>query len=96
MPGSAWKVEEARARFSELVRLARQSGPQHISVRGRDAVVLMSAEDYARLAPAGAAPSLTALFGTGPFARMADDDLGTTRERSPVRELPDFETRDGA
>ena len=46
---SAWKLESAKARLSELVRQARESGPQTITVRGRDTAVVLSAEDYRRL-----------------------------------------------
>jgi antitoxin Phd len=46
-----WKLEDAKARFSEVVRLARSEGPQRVSVRGKDAVVVMSVEELERLAP---------------------------------------------
>lgn len=46
-----WKLEDAKARFSEVVRLARSEGPQRVSVRGRDAVVIISVEELERLAP---------------------------------------------
>ena len=46
-----WKLEDAKARFSEVVRLARSEGPQRVSVHGRDAVVVMSVEALARLMP---------------------------------------------
>lgn len=46
-----WKLEDAKARFSEVVRRARAEGPQGVSVRGRDAVVVMSVEDFERLTP---------------------------------------------
>lgn len=49
---SQWKLEDAKARFSEVVRRAREQGPQRVSVRGKDAVVVMSVEDFERLAPA--------------------------------------------
>jgi prevent-host-death family protein len=45
----AWKMETAKARLSELLRQAREKGPQRITVRGRDAAVVMSIEDYDRL-----------------------------------------------
>ena len=41
-----WQVQEAKARFSELVRDAAESGPQTITVRGRRAAVVLSADDY--------------------------------------------------
>ena len=47
-----WKLEDAKARFSEVVRLARSEGPQRVSVRGKDAVVVISVEALERLMPA--------------------------------------------
>jgi prevent-host-death family protein len=87
---SSWRLEEAKARFSELVRLARAAGPQRVTVRGQDAVVILSMEDYARLAPAATAPTLAALFGTGPFARLDTFDPQDGRERVPVRDAVEF------
>jgi prevent-host-death family protein len=87
----AWKLEDAKARFSEVVRLALQGQPQHVSVRGRPAVVVLSAADYARLAPAASSHSLAALFADSPFTRLDDFDATLVRERPPVREAPDFE-----
>jgi prevent-host-death family protein len=44
--GGPWRLQDAKARFSEVVRLARQAGPQRVTVRGRDAVVVVSSEEY--------------------------------------------------
>jgi prevent-host-death family protein len=44
-----WPLQDAKARFSELVRKAREQGPQHVSVRGQPAVVVISEEEFARL-----------------------------------------------
>ncbi|MEA2740888.1 MAG: hypothetical protein QOH05_4195 [Acetobacteraceae bacterium] len=88
---ASWKLEDAKARFSEVVRLAESGAPQHVSVRGRQAVVILSAADYARLAPAAASTSLASLFADGPFARLHDFDDVLVRERSPVRDAPTFE-----
>lgn len=49
--GAAWRLEEAKARFSEVVRRARTEGPQHVTVRGQDAVVVIAVEELARLLP---------------------------------------------
>src|SRR5512139_4168655 len=48
LPGH-WLLQDAKARFSELVRKVRSEGPQHVSVHGRDEVVVISVEDYRRL-----------------------------------------------
>jgi antitoxin Phd len=45
----AWKLEEAKARFSEVVRRARSEGPQRVTCRGQDSVVIIATEDLARL-----------------------------------------------
>ena len=55
---SGWKLEDAKARFSEVVRRAQSEGPQRVSVRGRDAVVVMSIAELERLAPAKPKPAL--------------------------------------
>jgi prevent-host-death family protein len=44
-----WLLQDAKARFSELVRKVRSEGPQHVTVHGRDEVVLIAAEEYRRL-----------------------------------------------
>ena len=47
---ATWKLEDAKARFSEVVRRAHAEGPQAVTVRGRRAVVVIDADDYERLA----------------------------------------------
>lgn len=46
-----WKLKDAKARFSEVVRHAREEGPQRVSVRGRDAVMIMSVQEFERIVP---------------------------------------------
>lgn len=48
----AWKLQDAKARFSEVVRRARDEGPQRVTYRGTDAVVVVAAGDFKRLLPA--------------------------------------------
>ena len=86
-----WKLEDAKSRFSEVVRLACERGPQRVSVRGRDAVVVLSAAEYARLAPAAAKTSLAALFADSPFARLEQFEENLVREHAPVRGALDFD-----
>ncbi len=89
-PLASWRLEEAKARFSEVVRLARAQGPQHVTVHGQEAVVVLSSEEYARLAPAAATPNLAALFSQGPFTRLEDFDPDALRDRSPTRDAVKF------
>jgi antitoxin Phd len=46
-----WKLEDAKARLSEVVRLAGTSGPQLVTIRGREAAVILAPEQYQRLLP---------------------------------------------
>lgn len=50
--GSVWKLEDAKARFSEVVRRAQSIGPQRVTVRGAPAVVVIDAAELERLLPA--------------------------------------------
>jgi prevent-host-death family protein len=43
-----WALQDAKARFSELVRASAKE-PQHITVRGEPAAVLLSEAEYDRL-----------------------------------------------
>jgi antitoxin Phd len=42
----AWQIQEAKAKFSELVQKAIDEGPQTVSRRGKPAVVVLSAEQF--------------------------------------------------
>jgi prevent-host-death family protein len=48
MADDAWSVAEAKAKFSELVESARSKGPQRVTRNGKEAVVVVSAEEWAR------------------------------------------------
>ena len=45
-----WQLQDAKARFSELVKRAADEGPQTVTVRGERAAVVLSAAEYDRLA----------------------------------------------
>ncbi len=39
---NCWQLQEAKAHFSEVVRRAQNSGPQHVTVHGREVAVILS------------------------------------------------------
>jgi prevent-host-death family protein len=59
-----WQLQDAKNRFSELVQRARREGPQVVTLRGRRAAVVLSAEDYDQLAAGH--PSLVDHLLSGP------------------------------
>jgi prevent-host-death family protein len=44
-----WPVQDAKARFSELLDTAQREGPQVVTRRGREAAVLVPIEQWRRL-----------------------------------------------
>ena len=77
-----WQLQEAKSRFSEVVDLAINEGPQLVTRRGREAVVIVAASDYRKLS--GTTESLISLLLNAPRGEPID----TERSREPVRDLP--------
>ncbi len=46
---ATWQLQEAKNRFSEVVEEAIKHGPQTVTKHGREAVVVMSVEEYQRM-----------------------------------------------
>ncbi|MFA6012836.1 MAG: type II toxin-antitoxin system Phd/YefM family antitoxin [Desulfobacteraceae bacterium] len=46
---SIWKLQDAKAQFSKLVKEALKNGPQVVTCRGAAAVVIVSAKEYETL-----------------------------------------------
>lgn len=77
-----WPLQTAKARFSELVRRARGDGPQHVTVHGRDEVVVLSAEEFRRLKGEQTGAALIAALQASPHR---DIDIAPSRAPMPVR-----------
>jgi antitoxin Phd len=66
---TTWQLQTAKARFSELFQKARLEGPQWVTRQGKDAVVVVSAEDFERLKRRSRQPeSLVEFFAKSPLA----------------------------
>ncbi|MCB0278046.1 MAG: type II toxin-antitoxin system Phd/YefM family antitoxin [Calditrichaeota bacterium] len=46
---NTWQLQDAKSKFSELVKQAIQDGPQYVTKRGVDSVVVISITDYQKL-----------------------------------------------
>ena len=80
-----WKLGEAKAKFSRVVRLAASGQPQRVTVRGKDAVVVVvAADEFERLRARAASGSLHELLCQSPLNRLDFDEEGV---QSPVREV---------
>ena len=81
-----WQLHDAKAHLSDLVRRAREEGPQRITVYGEDAVVVVAAAEYradADRVQADAQPACAAR----PNSPLRDLEFGEEGERSPVRDV---------
>jgi antitoxin Phd len=76
-----WQLQTAKARFSEVFRLARNEGPQHITRQGKEAVVMISKEEYEELARKSHQPkSLVQFLRESPLAGI-DLDLQRSKDK---------------
>lgn len=62
-----WPLQDAKARFSELVRKARNEGPQHVTLHGREEVVVIAAEEFQRLQGDQTGAALIAALQDSPY-----------------------------
>ncbi|HSN57300.1 MAG TPA: type II toxin-antitoxin system Phd/YefM family antitoxin [Candidatus Sulfomarinibacteraceae bacterium] len=77
-----WSLQDAKNRFSELVREALRAGPQVVTRRGKETAVVLSAEEYRRL--------LRPEVGLVEFMRsspLAGVELDLDRDRDAGREV---------
>jgi antitoxin Phd len=76
-----WQLQTAKARFSELFRAARLEGPQLVTRQGKEAVVVLPAEEYERMLQRSTQPKrLTEFFARSPLAKVELD----------LERVPDF------
>lgn len=79
-----WLLQDAKARFSELVRKVRSEGPQHVTVHGRDAVVVIAAEEFRRLKGESTGGSLIEAIQASPHREV---EIESRRASLPVRDV---------
>lgn len=77
----SWQLQEAKARFSELVKQAASDGPQEITVHGRAVAIVLSSEEFDRLV---GGRSLVDFLQRSPLREIEDIDF--PRDRSPARD----------
>jgi antitoxin Phd len=60
-----WQIQEAKARFSEMVERTLREGPQTVTRHGKPVAVLVRADQYQRLRTGG--KSFKALLSSAPL-----------------------------
>ena len=77
-----WQLQEAKNRFSEVVEKALHKGPQIVTRRGIDTVVILSIEEYRELTRPKM--SLVEFFRKSP---LRDVELDLERNKELAREV---------
>ena len=75
----SWQLQTAKQHFSELVERARRDGPQVVTKHGKEAVVVVSAEEYRRLR--GGGPRLVEFIRSAPDFDALDLERAEDRGR---------------
>jgi prevent-host-death family protein len=77
-----WQVQEAKQRFSEVLRAAEAGEPQIVTKHGEEVAVVIDIAEYRRLR--GEAVSFMAYLRSEPFV---DDDVVAERRSDAPREI---------
>ena len=77
-----WALQDAKAKFSEVITRADQQGPQQITVRGKPAAVVLSQTDYQKLTEQK--PNFLKFIKQSPLAGI---ELDIQRDTSPTRHI---------
>jgi prevent-host-death family protein len=79
-----WRLQDAKARFSKVVREARQRGPRRVTLHGKDAVVIVGADEFDRLQRPLAGRDIVTALAASPLAEVKFDRLTI---KSKVRKI---------
>lgn len=80
--GKIWNLQDAKNRFSEVVEEAIHNGPQTVTRRGVEAVVVLSTKDYKKITHPST--NLVEFFRNSPLFGV---DLDVERKNDPSREV---------
>ncbi|MCK1545617.1 type II toxin-antitoxin system Phd/YefM family antitoxin [Bradyrhizobium sp. 147] len=79
-----WSLQDAKAHFSEVVREAQRTGPQRVTLHGKDAAVIVGADDFDRLQNPPSGRDLVKMLADSPLADIEFDRLTV---KSRVRDI---------
>ena len=77
-----WQLQDAKNKFSKLVNNAQHKGPQIVTKHGKDAVVVLSIDEYQKLTKPRT--NLVNFFQTSPLAR---EDIDLSRSKETPRDI---------
>jgi len=79
-----WQLQEAKARFSELIDDTLEKGPQVVTRRGIDTAVVVSIDEWHKLKDKNRLTWKDVLLGEGPRFEIPLPKRGTVKSRKPA------------
>ena len=80
----SWPVQDAKARFSELLERCLAEGPQTVTKRGVEAAVLVPAQEWHRMKRAARPGLKELLLGDGPRFDLELPSRRRFKRRPPI------------
>ena len=81
----SWPVQDAKARFSEMLDICLEQGPQLITRRGADTAVLVPLKDWQMLKRAAKPTLKDLLLADGARGELNVPERGRQRRRAPPK-----------
>ncbi len=79
-----WSLQDAKTRLSHVVKEAQRSGPQRVTLHGKDAAVIVGAEEFDRLQRPVSGSDIVRALATSPLKDVAFERLTI---KSRVRDI---------
>ena len=78
-----WKMQDAKARLSEVFLRVREVGPQHVTVHGRDEMVVITGDQFREFQARGrSGEAIVEAFAASPFKEV---EIEPRRYEDPIR-----------
>jgi len=82
MKVTTWKLQDAKNKFSEVIRKASDEGPQVVTKHGKESVIVLSFQDFKKLKQSKT--TLVEFFRNSPLATVK---LDIDRDKSLSRKV---------
>lgn len=79
-----WSLQDAKTHLSQIVREAQRVGPQRVTLHGKDAAVIIAAEEFDRLRRPVSGRDIVAVLAKSPLGDLEFERLTI---KSKVRDV---------
>jgi len=70
-----WSLQDAKTHLSQIVREAQRAGPQRVTLRGKDAAVIIAANEFDRLKRPVSGRDIVTVLARSPLGDVEFDRL---------------------